>query len=451
MANNHELVYSRLNQLQGSLMLASVVEVVLGGTGAIGMALRFVGPITSSVTIFLLGYSLYPIPISYSKSYWPVALTTSLVVIICGVYLAHVRVSLPRCCRRRGAPAKGYSVCDVFAILISIVLTWVLCFVLTRAGVFPDDQTDPAYKARTDTRTVLIETTPWFFFPYPGQFGAPGFNMALFIGFLSVVLSSAMESVGDYFTIGKTCNAFPVPPHAVNRGVLIEGLMSVLSASLGTGHATTSYTTNAAVVAITKVGSRYVLALSGAMGMVLAVFGKLGAVMTSMPDPIIGGITLVSLGIVLSLGISGLRVVDMTSSRNISVVGMSIFIPIISSEWLNRNPGQIQTGHYELDKVIEIIIGFPMILGIIIAVTLDNTVKGTRKERGFDNVQSNPANVSPGSNTETAIGARRSREENKRRELFAVPYINRLCGTNRCFRCLPFVQSDIYSSIDHVI
>ncbi|XP_033726153.1 solute carrier family 23 member 2-like [Pecten maximus] len=445
----NELVYSRMNQLQGSLMLASIIEVVLGGTGAVGICLRFVGPITSSVTIFLLGYSLYPVPISYSKSYWPVALTSAFIVIVCGIYLAHVRISLPRCCRRRGVPSKGYSICDVFAILISIIITWILCFVLTRAGVLPDDQTEPAYKARTDTRTVLIETTPWFFFPYPGQFGAPGFNMALFIGFLSVVISSAMESVGDYFTIGKTCDAFPVPSHAVNRGILIEGLMSVLSASLGTGHATTSYTTNAAVVAITKVGSRYVLALAGVMGMVLAIFGKLGAVMTSMPDPIIGGITLVSLGIVLSLGIAGLRVVDMTSSRNISVVGMSIFIPIISSEWLNRNPGQIQTGSYELDKVIEIIIGFPMILGIIIAVFLDNTIKGTKKERGFELVTADVTTVVNGNDTGTTSKSSLTMV-NKGRDIFDLPYINHLCRNNSCLKYLPFIQTNLHTKIDFV-
>ncbi|XP_033726270.1 solute carrier family 23 member 2-like isoform X2 [Pecten maximus] len=439
---DEETKYTRLNELQGSLLLASSVEVLLGATGAVGILQRVIGPITISITVFLLGYSLYPVSIYYSNSYWPIAIMSAILVMVFGIYLAHIKVTLPRCFRRskkkRDTATNGYSIFNVFAIPISILLTWTMCFVLTRLEVFPVDPTEAAYRARTDTRTGLIRSTPWFYWPYPGQFGAPKFNIGLFIAFISVSIASAMESIGDYLATGKTCDALPVPAHAVNRGILIEGLMSVLSAIFGTGHATTSYTIGASIAALTKVGSRYAVFLSGVIAIILAVFVKFGAVMSSMPDPIIGGISLVSTGIVMGLGISSLQTVDMASSRNISVVGMSIFVPIICSETLHRYPDMINTGYSEVDKVIEIVIGFPMILGTFIALTMDNTVKGTRHSRGLlivtrdvaIDVDENEVNSSCTGNDVT------------RNHLYDIPYLDIFCK-RRCnaFRRLPFIQN----------
>ncbi|XP_060072695.1 solute carrier family 23 member 2-like [Ylistrum balloti] len=430
--------YTRLNELQGSLLLASLVEVALGATGAVGVLQRLIGPITISVTVFLLGYSLYPVSIHYSHSYWPIAIMSALLVMLFGIYLAHVKVKLPKCFRKSNTdiPAKDYSVFNVFAIPFSIAITWVMCFVLTQVGVFSEDPTDTAYRARTDTRSALLDRTPWFYWPYPGHFGAPKFNMGLFIAFISVSIASAMESIGDYFATAKTCDALPVPSHAVNRGILIEGLMSILSALFGTGHATTSYTIAVSIAALTKVGSRYAVVLSGVIAIILAVFVKFGAVMSSMPDPIIGGISIVTTGIVLGLGISTLRTVDMTSSRNISVVGMSILIPVISSASLNMYPGMISTGYTEVDKVMKIVLGFPMIMGSLIAIILDNTVKGTRLSRGLDPV-TRDVDIHADMNEVQSLstGSYVTRDH-----LYDIPYLDKFCRSNSILKWIPFVQ-----------
>ena len=86
-----------------------------------------------------------------------------------------------------------------------------------------------------------------------GQFGMPRFNVALFIGFLAAYCASAIESIGDYYTLSRVCHVYPPPHHAINRGILIEGVMGLVSGALGTGHATTSYTNNIAAIKITNV------------------------------------------------------------------------------------------------------------------------------------------------------------------------------------------------------
>ena len=86
-----------------------------------------------------------------------------------------------------------------------------------------------------------------------GQFGVPRFNLALFIGFVAAYIASAIESIGDYFAISRVCQLYPPPSHALNRGILVEGIMGCVSGCLGTGHATTSYSENIVAVRISKV------------------------------------------------------------------------------------------------------------------------------------------------------------------------------------------------------
>ena len=65
------------------------------------------------------------------------------------------------------------TLCNFFSfeqILISILLNWLLCGILTSLGVFTDDPKNIEYRARTDARSDVISTSPWFTFPYPGLY-----------------------------------------------------------------------------------------------------------------------------------------------------------------------------------------------------------------------------------------------------------------------------------------
>lgn len=70
---------------------------------------------------------------------------------------------------------------------------------------------------------------------------------------MSAVISSVLESIGDYYATAYVSRAPPPPHHAVNRGILLEGLGSVLSGALGAGHATTSSTPHVSLIGISKV------------------------------------------------------------------------------------------------------------------------------------------------------------------------------------------------------
>ena len=61
--------------------------------------------------------------------------------------------------------------------------------------------------------------------------------------------------MGDYYACARISGVPPPPAHAVNRGIAIEGLGSLISGAVGSGGATTSYSQNVGAIGFTKVSS----------------------------------------------------------------------------------------------------------------------------------------------------------------------------------------------------
>lgn len=81
----------------------------------------------------------------------------------------------------------------------------------------------------------------------------PTISLAMFVGMIAVMVTSVVESIGDYYVTAAYCHLPPPPKHAVNRGIAIEGLGCVLSGVMGAGHATSTYSGNVTLIKITKV------------------------------------------------------------------------------------------------------------------------------------------------------------------------------------------------------
>ena len=81
----------------------------------------------------------------------------------------------------------------------------------------------------------------------------PTVSLAGVFGILAGVISSMIESVGDYHACARLSGAPPPPRHAINRGIGMEGLGCLLAGAWGTGNGTTSYSENVGALGITKV------------------------------------------------------------------------------------------------------------------------------------------------------------------------------------------------------
>uniref|UniRef100_A0A5F5PZA3 Solute carrier family 23 member 2 n=1 Tax=Equus caballus TaxID=9796 RepID=A0A5F5PZA3_HORSE len=373
----------RIRELQGAIMVASCVQILAGFTGLIGFLMRFIGPLTVAPTISLVALPLFHSAGNDAGIQWGIALVTIILIVLFSQYLKNVAVPIPIYGReKKGHTSKLYLFQD-FCVLLALCISWLLCFVLTVTNALPAAPTAYGYQARTDTKANVLSQAPWFRFPYPGQWGLPTISLAGVFGITAGVISSIVESIGDYYACARLVGAPPPPKHAINRGIGIEGLACLLAGAWGTGNGTTSFSQNIAALSITKVGSRMVIVAAGCILLVLGVFGKIGAAFATIPPPVIGGMFLVMFGVIAAVGISSLQYVDMNSSRNIFIFGFSIFCGLTIPNWVNKNPEMLQTGILQLDQVILVLLTTDMFVGGFLGFLLDNTIPGSPQERGL--------------------------------------------------------------------
>jgi len=99
-----------------------------------------------------------------------------------------------------------------------------------------------------------------------------------------------------------------------------------------------------------QVASRRAFQVAGLIFVVCGLCGKFGAILTLLPDPVLGGIVLVSFGMVTSVGLSNLQFVSLKSSRNLVIIGSSLIIGLMAPRYITENPGCIQTGIFHNKK-----------------------------------------------------------------------------------------------------
>ncbi|KAK2856462.1 hypothetical protein Q5P01_005197 [Channa striata] len=378
-----EVWQTRMRTLQGSIMVASLLQILVGFSGLIGFLMRFIGPLTIAPTISLIGLSLYDSAGVKAGSHWGISAMTAVLIMLFSQYLRRIPVPVPAYNKTRKLHMSKFFIFQIMPILLGIAVSWLVCYLLTICDVLPSDPAQYGHLARTDVKGNVVNEASWFTFPYPGQWGMPTVNLAGVFGILAGIICSMAESVGDYHACARLSGAPSPPKHAINRGIGVEGLGSLLAGAFGTGNGTTSFSENVAAIGITKVGSRTVILLSGIFMILMGTLGKIGAIFTTIPTPVIGGMFLVMFAVIAATGISNLQSTDMNSSRNIFVFGFSIFSALVIPNWIMKNPNALATGIKELDQVLNILLTTHMFVGGFLGFFLDNTIPGTKRERGL--------------------------------------------------------------------
>ncbi|XP_059212897.1 solute carrier family 23 member 1-like [Centropristis striata] len=378
-----EVWQTRMRTLQGSIMVASLLQILVGFTGLIGLLMRFIGPLTIAPTVSLIGLSLYDSAGEKVGSHWGISAMTTVLIILFSQYLRRIPIPVPAYSKAKKLHTSKFYIFQIMPILLGMVISWLVCYLLTIYDVLPSDPAQYGHLARTDVKGNVLNEAPWFTFPYPGQWGMPAVSLAGVFGMMAGIICSMAESVGDYHACARLSGAPPPPKHAISRGIGIEGLGCLLAGALGTGNGTTSFSENVAALGITKVGSRTVILLSGFFMMLIGMVGKIGAIFTTIPTPVLGGMFLIMFGVITAAGISNLQSTDMNSSRNIFIFGFSMFCALVIPNWLMKNPDFLKTGVKEVDQVLHILLTTHMFVGGFLGFFLDNTIPGTKRERGL--------------------------------------------------------------------
>ncbi|XP_034328333.2 solute carrier family 23 member 1 [Magallana gigas] len=411
------LILNNMQELQGCLILVGVIHALIGGTGLIGFLLRFIGPVTIVPTILLLGiYVVDPI-LDFCVPNWGITFLVSATGFILAFYLAKYNMLIPVWSPKGGCRIIKYPIHQVFAILISMIVGWIVSWIITAAGGFTDDKLDKGYKARSDSRLSGIDAADWFIFPYPGMHGAVSFSTPVFLGFLIATFLSILDSIGDYYACASMSRVPPPPQHAVNRGIMVEGIGTIISGAIGASQATTTYGGNIGAIGVTRVASTSVFVGCGVLYLVLGVFGKLSAVFISIPNPVLGGSLITMMGMFIGVTLSNLRPVSLTSTRNLAIIGTSIMIGLIIPEYIKKFGSDIDTGYADLNFSLKGLLGNPNFVCGVLSCLLDNTVPGTLEERGIAAWQSNDEE-------EASKTMAQNYEEGK--EIYEIPLPNKI-------------------------
>ncbi|XP_076348385.1 solute carrier family 23 member 1-like [Tachypleus tridentatus] len=98
--------------------------------------------------------------------------------------------------------------------------------------------------------------------------------------------------------------------------------------------------------------------------MIFAVLGKYGAFLNTIPEPIIGGIICVMFAMITGAGLSNVQFIDLHSSINIFILGLSLFI---YPKLFNGHQGAIDVGNDVANQLITVLLDTSVFVGGLIA------------------------------------------------------------------------------------
>ncbi len=169
-----------------------------------------------------------------------------------------------------------------------------------------------------------VANAGWFTVPVPFKYGM-SFSWSHLLPWVLAYLITAVETAGDLTAIAGTSGE-PVSgkkhTDRLSRGMLADGIGSALAAVFNTMPNTT-FSQNTGVIQMTKVGSRIVGYAVAIILIILGILPKIGALVSVMPAPVLGGATLALFGMVATAGIK-IAVKDGLDDRKVFILSISI-------------------------------------------------------------------------------------------------------------------------------
>lgn len=159
-----------------------------------------------------------------------------------------------------------------------------------------------------------------FALPQPLHFGL-SFPISGIIGMSIAYLVTIVESSGNFLALGNATKTEITGDH-LRRGVLCDGVGSALAAIMSTTPFS-SFSQNIGVISLTGVASRYVVAMTGSLLVLAGLFPVFGALIVSIPLPVLGGAGLMMFAMIIAAGIQMLDKVERTK-RNGLIIAISI-------------------------------------------------------------------------------------------------------------------------------
>jgi len=276
------------------LVAAGVVYMLLAAlVRARGIAIvhRVLPPIVTGPVIMVIGLALAPVAVSmatgtavgdYSGQALAIALVSLLATVITSIF------------------ARG--LLKLVPILVGIAVGYVSAAALGMVDLTP------------------VRDAAWFAVP---SFMLPTFSLPAILFILPVAIAPAIEHVGDLVAIRGVTGQDYLKKPGLHRTLFGDGVATSIAGFLG-GPPNTTYSEVTGAVALTKAFNPLIMTVAAVLAMVLAFVGKLGALLATIPTPVMGGILVILFGSIVVVGISTLvrAQVDVTETRNLIIAAV---------------------------------------------------------------------------------------------------------------------------------
>ena len=289
----------------GGLMAAGVVYVCLGalvkvrGTDFIH---RLLPPVVVGPVIIIIGLGLAPVAVNMALgksgdgSIVIVASNTALIISLASL-MTTIAVAIF---------AKG--LLKLMPILAGIIVGYGLSLAFGIVDFTP------------------VSQAAWLSMP---NFVAPEFNWHAIAFMIPVAIAPAVEHIGDILAISNVTGKDFMKKPGLHRTLTGDGLATIAASAFG-GPPNTTYSEVTGAVTLTRNFDPKIMTWTAITAIVLAFVGKLGALMQTIPVPVMGGIMCLLFGSIAAVGLNTLirNHVDLSEPRNLSIVGVTLVFGI---------------------------------------------------------------------------------------------------------------------------
>src|SRR3954451_2119418 len=287
-----------LQPVFGSIIVAGVIGLVLSSFFA--RLVRFFPPVVTGTIITVIGLSLMPVAYTWAQGGAGAADFGSMSnIALAGVTLVIILV-ISRVFQ--GAVSR-------LSILIGIVVGTVLAVVVGKAD----------FSGVGEGRIVAL--------PPLLHFGSPTFEIGAIISMTVVIVVIMTETTADILAIGEIVET-PVDARRVANGLRADMLSTTVAPLFGTFPAS-AFAQNVGLVALTRIKSRYVVAVGGGILVLLGLLPVVGRVVAAIPSPVLGGAGVVLFGTVAASGIRTLSRVEFGHGLNLVIVATALGMGVI--------------------------------------------------------------------------------------------------------------------------
>ena len=295
------------------------IPAIIGGIALFGLPATLSGLMAAGLVYVLLSAVIKARGVDAVHRILP-PIVTGPVIMAIGLYLAPVAIDMAT-----GVAIGEYS--WTFILIAAVSLAATVITALLAKGIFKLIPIMVGIAAGYVVSLMfgMVDFTPvtqaaWLATP---EFVFPAFSLAAILFIVPVAIAPAIEHVGDIIAIRGVTGEDYLKKPGLHRTMLGDGVATILAAFFG-GPPNTTYSEVTGAVTLTKAFSPIIMAVAAVLAIILAFVGKLGAVLATIPVPVMGGILVVLFGSIVVIGINTLvkAQVDFSDNRNLIIVAV---------------------------------------------------------------------------------------------------------------------------------